>query len=77
MARAATNLLGIEPGEILAELRPAMSADASSALCAEIFLYDTLPGGAGFSSTIPAKAEELLKRARKLLDDCPEKCDSS
>ncbi|CAG2095644.1 DEAD/DEAH box helicase [Xanthomonas euroxanthea] len=77
LARAATDLLGIEPGEILAEFRPAMSADVSSALCAEIFLYDTLPGGAGFSSAIPAKAEDLLKHARKLLDNCPEKCDSS
>jgi ATP-dependent helicase YprA (DUF1998 family) len=77
LARAATDLLGIEPGEILAEFRPAMSTDASSALCAEIFLYDTLPGGAGFSSAIPAKAEDLLKRARTLLDNCPGKCDSS
>lgn len=77
LARAATDLLGIEPGEILAEFRPAMSADASSALCAEIFLYDTLPGGAGFATAIPAKAEELLKRARDLLENCPEKCDSS
>ena len=75
LARAATDLLGIEPGEILAEYRPAMSADASSALCAEIFLYDTLPGGAGFSSAIPARAEELLVKARDLLANCPEKCD--
>lgn len=77
LARAATDMLGIEPGEILAEYRPAMLADASSALCAEIFLYDTLPGGAGFSSAIPARAEELLTRARKLLANCPEQCDSS
>ena len=77
LARAATDMLGIEPGEILAEYRPAMSADASSALCAEIFLYDTLPGGAGFSSSIPAKAEELLRQARNLLAGCPEQCDSS
>jgi ATP-dependent helicase YprA (DUF1998 family) len=77
LARAATDMLGIEPGEILAEYRPAMSADASSALCAEIFLYDTLPGGAGFSSAIPARAEELLQQARKLLANCPEQCDSS
>lgn len=77
LARAATDLLGIEPGEILAEFRPAMSSDSNSALCAEIFLYDTLPGGAGFSSAIPAKAEDLLRRARNLLDDCPEQCDSS
>lgn len=77
LARAATDLLGIEPGEILAEYRPAMSADASSALCAEIFLYDTLPGGAGFSSALPARAEELLVKARDLLANCPENCDSS
>lgn len=77
LARAATDLLGIEPGEILAEYRPAMSADASSALCAEIFLYDTLPGGAGFSSAIPERAEELLTEARKILVGCPAKCDSS
>lgn len=77
LARAATDLLGIEPGEILAEYRPAMSAEASSALCAEIFLYDTLPGGAGFSSAIPDRAEELLAEARKILVGCPAKCDSS
>lgn len=77
MARAATDMLGIEPGEILAEFRPAMSADASSTLCAEIFLYDTLPGGAGFSSAIPARAQDLLVSARKLLASCPKQCDSS
>ncbi|WP_140908582.1 DEAD/DEAH box helicase [Cognatiluteimonas lumbrici] len=77
LARAATNMLGIEPGEILAEFRPAMSPNMNSALCAEIFLYDTLPGGAGFSSAIPARAEELLGKARDLLAGCPGKCDSS
>lgn len=77
LARAATDMLGIEPGEILAEYRPAMSANASSALCAEIFLYDTLPGGAGFSSSIPPRAKELLTRARDVLAKCPEQCDSS
>jgi len=56
LARAATDMLEIEPGEILAEYRPAMSAEATSDLYAEIFLYDTLPGGAGFSSSIPARA---------------------
>lgn len=77
LARAATDMLGIEPGEILAEYRPAMSADVSSDLCAEIFLYDTLPGGAGFSSSMPDRAAELLARARALLANCPEQCDSS
>lgn len=77
LARASTDILGIEPGEILAEYRPAMSADARSDLCAEIFLYDTLPGGAGFSSAMPDRAADLLSRARKLLASCPAQCDSS
>lgn len=77
LARAATDILGIEPGEILAEYRPAMSADARSDLCAEIFLYDTLPGGAGFSSAMPNRAADLLTHARKLLASCPAQCDSS
>lgn len=77
LARAATDMLGIEPGEILAEYRPAMSVDVSSHLCAEVFLYDTLPGGAGFSSSMPNRAAALLGRARDLLANCPEQCDSS
>lgn len=77
LARAATDMLGIEPGEIQAEYRPAMSSGADSSLCAEIFLYDTLPGGAGFSTAIPERAEELLEKARSILVSCPAQCDSS
>lgn len=76
-ARASASMLEIEPGEIAAEFRPSMSAETDSSLSAEVFLYDTLPGGAGFSSGITLRTAELLNRAQKILEVCPENCDSS
>jgi hypothetical protein len=44
---------------------------------AEIFLYDTLPGGAGFSSQLIDRGPELFRRALRLVKTCPENCDAS
>ena len=49
VAQAACQLLEIELGEILAEYRPALTESGAAGLEAEIFIYDTLAGGAGFS----------------------------
>jgi ATP-dependent helicase YprA (DUF1998 family) len=46
-------------------------------LRAEIYLYDTLPGGAGFASQLVACGSELFQRALKLMKTCPENCDAS
>jgi hypothetical protein len=46
-------------------------------LKAEIFLYDTLAGGAGFSSQLVGRGTELLQRALQLMNACPEDCDAS
>ncbi|WP_370034718.1 DEAD/DEAH box helicase [Qipengyuania mesophila] len=77
LAKAACQLLEIEPGELMAEFRPALTPDGSSGLEAEIFLYDTLPGGAGFASQFAARGGELFERALHLMQSCPEDCDSS
>lgn len=46
--------------------------------CRQIFLYDTLAGGAGFSTELVTRASELFKRARKLLATSPNHdCDAS
>jgi len=42
-----------------------------------IFLYDTLPGGAGFSSQLVDRGDELLQHALKIVKTCPENCDAS
>jgi len=79
LAKAACQLLDIEPGEIMAEYRPALTKDSAGrdGLQAEIFLYDTLPGGAGFSTQAARLGVALFKRASELLKGCPEQCDSS
>ncbi|NTF91623.1 DUF1998 domain-containing protein [Agrobacterium rhizogenes] len=77
LAKAACNMLEIEPGELMAEYRPALTPGGRSGLEAEIFLYDTLPGGAGFASQLAEKGLELFERALKLMRECPDNCDSS
>lgn len=77
LAKAACQMLEIESGELLAEFRPALTPAGTSGLEAEIFLYDTLPGGAGFASQLPERGLELFQRALTLVKTCPEDCDAS
>ncbi|ADJ29891.1 DEAD/DEAH box helicase [Nitrosococcus watsonii] len=77
LAKAACQLLEIEPGELMAEYRPALTPAGKNGLEAEIFLYDTLPGGAGFASQFATRGLELFQRAFYLLKTCPEDCDAS
>lgn len=41
----------------------------------EIFIYDTLPGGAGFASQLIDRGPELFERGLRLMKTCP--CDAS
>ncbi|MGF7131364.1 ATP-dependent helicase YprA (DUF1998 family) [Paraburkholderia sp. EB58] len=79
LAKAACQLLDIEPGEVMAEFRPALTMDSAGrdGLQAEIFLYDTLPGGAGFSTQAARLGDALFRKALLLLKSCPEQCDAS
>lgn len=77
LAKAACQLLELEPGELMAEHRPALTSDGKIGLEAEVFLYDTLPGGAGFSAELCKPGIDLLQAALSLLKACPDNCDSS
>ncbi len=77
LAKSACQMLEIEPGELMAEYRPALTPAGKSGLEAEIFLYDTLPGGAGFASQFATRGLEVFQRALHLLKSCPENCDAS
>ena len=77
LAKAASQMLEIEPGELMAEYRPALTEAGRNGLEAEIFLYDTLPGGAGFASQLVDRGTELFQRALRLVKTCPENCDAS
>jgi hypothetical protein len=77
LAAAACRLLQIESGEILAEHRPALNENGAAGTLVEVFLYDTLAGGAGFSPQMVPRSKELFETALKILDECPEQCDAS
>jgi hypothetical protein len=77
IAKAGSQMLEIEPSELMAEYRPSLTPEGRDGLKAEIFLYDTLAGGAGFSSQLVGRGTELLQRALKLVNACPEDCDAS
>ena len=74
---AATKHLELEPGEIQAEYRPALTDLGKQGLEAEIYLYDTLPGGAGFSRRVAELGISIFERALEVLEGCPEGCDRS
>jgi hypothetical protein len=77
VAKAACRLLEIESGEILAEYRPALTEAGAVGLEAEIFIYDTLAGGAGFSPQLASRGTELFDEALQILSSCPANCDAS
>jgi ATP-dependent helicase YprA (DUF1998 family) len=77
VAKAACRMLEIEAGEILAEYRPALTQRGADGTDVEIFIYDTLSGGAGFSTQLANRAADLFENALKVLAECPEDCDAS
>jgi len=62
---------------VVAEFRPAVTPAGCQGLEAEIFLYDTLPGGAGFARQAAARGLALFEEARRYMLECPEHCDLS
>lgn len=77
LAKSACRMLELESGEILAEYRPAFTAAGARGLQAEIFIYDTLAGGAGFSTQLATRVDELFERTLATLEECPQHCDAS
>jgi len=74
---AATGRLEIETGELQAEYRPALSQGGHEGLEAEIYIYDTLAGGAGFARRIGDFGVAVFEDTIRLLESCPANCDSS
>ncbi|WP_419916700.1 DEAD/DEAH box helicase [Candidatus Poriferisodalis sp.] len=74
---AATRLLEIDASELQAEYRPALTEQGKLGLEAEIYLYDTLPGGAGFAREVGLRSHQVLLEALAVLEDCPADCDRS
>lgn len=77
LAKAGNRILQLESGEMLAEYRPALTEAGAAGLEVEVFLYDTLAGGAGFAPQLVGLAPALFEEALRILEPCPEDCDAS
>ncbi|MGH3435455.1 MAG: DEAD/DEAH box helicase [Sciscionella sp.] len=74
---AATRRLDIEATELQAEYRPALNNLGAEGLASEIYLYDTLAGGAGFTRRVSEFGIEIFKETLSILEECPAQCDES
>jgi ATP-dependent helicase YprA (DUF1998 family) len=74
---AATAKLEIESAELQAEFRPALTSGGGHGREAEIYLYDTLAGGAGFTQQVSDFGIEIFELALRRLEACPADCEES
>lgn len=64
VANAAARVLQIDPGELKVGVRPVRRPDGR--IHGEAFIYDDVPGGAGYARAVFANLEEILHRALDL-----------
>lgn len=74
---AATRRLEIDAAELQAEYRPALTPGGHQGLEAEIYVYDTLAGGAGFARRVGQFGVRIFDDTISLLEGCPAGCDQS
>jgi hypothetical protein len=77
MTIASAHLLDIEAAELQAEYRPALTSLGPLGLESEIYVYDTLAGGAGFTRRIRDYGLDIFKHTLNRLENCPAGCDAS
>lgn len=77
LTKAACVCLGLGANELQAEYRPAITDAGRDGREAEIYVYDTLPGGAGFAQRVGRLGLVVFKEALRILEACPENCDRS
>lgn len=77
LTKSACARLELEANELQAEYRPSLTPEGRAGVEAEIYIYDTLPGGAGFAKRVGEIGLQIFKDALKLLEVCPDNCDRS
>lgn len=77
LTKAACMRLELEANELQAEYRPALTVAGREGREAEIYLYDTLPGGAGFAQRVGGLGLSVFEDALRILQECPANCDRS
>lgn len=69
IANASAIILQIDPGELKVGVR-AVRRGPNYRLHGEVFLYDDVPGGAGYARAIEQNMETILQKALKLGEHC-------
>jgi hypothetical protein len=79
LVRSAAVFLQIDPSELAVGVRPYGVLDdlGESLIGGDVYLYDTLPGGAGYARDISANFEEIVSLTRELTGGCPANCDTA
>ncbi|MBN1548826.1 MAG: DUF1998 domain-containing protein [Syntrophaceae bacterium] len=77
LVKAVCNRLELEVTELAAEYRPSLTDAGKRGEEAEIFIYDTLPGGAGFSRRMSTMGIDIFIDALSILEKCPAECGTS
>jgi ATP-dependent helicase YprA (DUF1998 family) len=69
IANAATRILQIDPGELKTGARAVRRQNGS--VQGEVFIYDDVPGGAGYARNIKKHLKEILEMALAMGQHCP------
>ena len=77
LSKIACARLELEADELQAGYRAALTQEGRQGLEAEIYLYDTLAGGAGFSRRVFSLGLSAFEDALEILETCPDNCDRS
>jgi ATP-dependent helicase YprA (DUF1998 family) len=70
IASAARAWLELDPQELAAEWRPALTPLGETGQEVEVYLYDDVPGGAGYTAAVAKDLEGLIHSALALLEGC-------
>ncbi|MCG8402122.1 MAG: DUF1998 domain-containing protein [Firmicutes bacterium] len=76
LLRAASRYLDLDPAEFSTGFR-LVPGDIDGEKRADIYLFDTLSGGAGYSEQAGQYLEEIMKITLEILEDCPGYCSRS
>lgn len=75
LLRSAAAHLQIDASELAAGVRPWRHPDGR--LLGEVFIYDTLPNGAGYAEEVAKEIDEVLERALDLCSHCSGECETA
>jgi hypothetical protein len=77
LALGASLHLDIDPGELSAGFRLFRALVDGDECVAELYLFDTAAGGAGYAADAGEQLQQVLDRTEELLRECPGRCERS